>query len=372
MKNKASTTTQKYSETEIVEGFRPLFLNNPAVKLGPGDDAAILDGPRLFAFDDMVISVDMLTEGVDFLLDRVCPVMIARKAIAVNLSDLAAMAAEPVACVIAVTLPEKPCYFPGGFDEAGNLVRFLRRREEKHLACDAAGLVRLLGEGFSKISAETGLAIVGGDTNIWAQSLVLSVTVVGKTQNKSPETHRGGPLCRAGARPGDKILVTGPLGGSILRRQFTFTPRVREMLEMNRRYSLHAGMDISDGLTLDLWRLLQESGCGAILDLSRVPIHEDARTLSRLDVTESHDYDWIPAEFAAKTPLCHALTDGEDFEILFTASPETAHKILDEKPLGLSISCIGEIVTEKGLWTQTPTGERETLSPDGFLHGTTS
>ncbi len=360
------------AEIEMVRRFRRHYTENPAVKVGPGDDAAVLaweNGGLGGGCPDLVVSTDMLTEGVDFLLERMAPFMIARKSLAVNLSDLAAMAAEPVGCVIAVVLPKKPCFFPGGWDTGGKLTRIFRHRDEKPATGDVRELMQMLYAGFSEISAEANIPIIGGDTNTWDGGLVISVTVLGKTGQKNPKTGCSGALCRSGAKVGDKILVTGTLGGSILERQFTFSPRVREMFLLNERYPLHAGMDISDGLLLDLWRLTEESGCGAVIFEQNVPVSSAATALSSLQTAVSPLYDWIPQDFAAKTPLSHALTDGEDFEILFTAGAEVAERILNEKPLDIPITCVGEILEQKGLWMQNMAGERESVRPDGFSHG---
>lgn len=361
----------------MVRRFRRDFEENPAVKAGPGDDAAILAWEGISCADstpELVISTDMLTEGVDFLLERMSPFAIARKSLAVNLSDLAAMCAQPVACVIAVALPKKPRFYRpeictrAGGGETGNLRHIFRPREKNPAEADVRELMELLYAGFSEIAAAENIPIIGGDTNTWNGGLVISVTVLGRVWPKNLQSGCGGALRRNAAKPGDKILVTGTLGGSILERQFTFQPRVREMLLLNERYSLNAGMDISDGLLLDLWRLTEESECGAVIFEQNIPISPAAVTLSTLRTAESVIYDWIPQDFAAKTPLTHALTDGEDFEILFTAAPDVAERILSENPLNVPITCVGEILSEKGLWMQNAAGVRRKVQPEGFSH----
>src|SRR5207244_13065635 len=130
----------------------------------------------------------------------------------------------------------------------------------------------------------------GGDVNVWEHPLCGSVTVLGQPTAK-------GPLRRSGARVGDWILVTGSLGGSILGHHLDFEPRLAEALLLHERYLLHAGMDLSDGLALDLSRLADESGVGAVLRLTDIPVSPAAEQLSRqLD-------DGV-------TPLDHALGDG--------------------------------------------------------------
>ncbi len=111
-----------------------------------------------------------------------------------------------------------------------------------------------------------------GDTNSWDGPLVVSITVIG-------EVDANGPLCRRGAQPGDRIIVTGSFGGSILGRHLDVQPRVYESFQLRQRYALHAGIDCSDGLALDLWHLCEESHCGAIIDMERIPIALAAKDL---------------------------------------------------------------------------------------------
>ena len=336
------------NELEIVKRLCARFDTGTAAALGPGDDAAILeiaDNPNI------VVSTDLLTDGVDFLLERTDPRRIGRKALAVNMSDLAAMAAEPLACVISAAMPEV-VNFPD--------VAFLPKSQRAPARTNAE-LMERLADGFLDLTREIPMPIVGGDTNAWAGKLVLCVTVFGRI----PKNQK--PLCRTGARPGDAIFVTGTLGGSILRHQFEFTPRVREMLQLASAFDLHAGMDISDGLTLDLQRLTQASGVGAVLDLDQIPISADAFALSDLNPSESAIYDWIPPDFASRTPLEHALGDGEDFEILFTA-PESLVPELALNSYGIPVTRIGTVRTESGLFGQTRYSPPAPLPIRGYEH----
>jgi len=164
-----------------------------------------------------------------------------------------------------------------------------------------------------------------------------------------------GPLCRTGVKSGDRILVTGAFGGSILGRHLDFEPRVREALALNARYELHAGIDVSDGLSLDLAHLLEENHCGAVLSAEAVPITEDARRLAeRLG--------------DGSTPLDHALGDGEDFELILAVPPHEAQRILAGQPLGIPLSDIGQFVAEPGLWLQEAAGAPRLLTPRGWEH----
>ncbi len=172
------------------------------------------------------------------------------------------------------------------------------------------------------------LAIAGGDTNSWDGPLAISITLLGAVTPR-------GPLQRDGAKPGDRILVTGSFGGSILGRHLDFEPRVAEALELHARYDLHAGIDVSDGLSLDLAHVLEESRCGAVIDVDAVPIADDARRLAERLADGS-------------TPLDHALSDGEDFELVLAVPAEEAKRMLQEQPLAVPITDIGEFVGRAG------------------------
>jgi len=297
------------------------FVAYPDVILGIGDDAAVLAASE----EAVVLTVDLLTEGVDFLLAQADPLLIGRKALAVNLSDLAAMGAVPTAILVAVALSQ------GDRDTAVGTLSPLALGER-------------LFEGIRTLATQYGVAIIGGDTNTWDGGLVLSITAIGKAT-------RRGVIRRSGAKPGDRIFVTGPLGGSILEHQFTFEPRIREALYLNAHYDIHAAIDISDGLSLDLSRLVTESGCTAVLWETAIPISDDARRMND-----------------ALTPLEHALYDGEDFELLLTVSPQTAETLRKEQPCPLYE--IGEITGPGNSLVRilSKNGVLRDHKPKGFLH----
>ena len=144
-----------------------------------------------------------------------------------------------------------------------------------------------------------GCQIVGGDTGSWEGKLVVTVTILGRCEGVAAITRRG-------AQPGDGIYVTGPLGGSILGRHMTFEPRIAE----GRRIAIAGAtsmIDLSDGLSRDLPHLCGQSGVGAILDATAIPVHADATSLAARD---------------SVSPLYHALHDGEDYELLYTCRRE--------------------------------------------------
>ena len=302
-------------EAEFFRWLRANVPSHPRLPLGLTDDAAVLS---FAGTPGMVVTTDLVSDGVDFRLDEVDPRRVGRKALAVNLSDLAAMAARPVAAVIAIALPR-----------AGS-----GARSPLELAIE-------LYQGLLPLAAEFDLAIAGGDTNTHEGPLVVSITAMGELTPR-------GPLRRSGGRPGDKLLVTGALGGSSAGHHLDFTPRVREALFLHERYQLHAGMDISDGLALDLSRLATESGCGAVVDVDQLPISAAARNMPE--------------------PLARALGDGEDFELLLAASPEVAEAIVADQPLDCPITCIGELVADAGLWQRNANATPTPLAPHGWQH----
>jgi thiamine-monophosphate kinase len=312
-------------ELEFIEWLRAHVPADPRARLGLRDDAAILSSPQ---GGETIVTTDLLTDGVDFQLGTHEPRRIGRQALAANLSDLAAMAAKPQAAFVSLALPR------GGGANRG-----------------ALELAIALYEGLLPLAAEFDVTIAGGDTNTYDGPLVISVTAIGEITGL-------GPLTRSGGRAGDWLLVTGALGGSILGHMLDFTPRIREAILLHERFELHAGIDISDGLALDASRLAKESGCGAVLYIDKVPISPDAIQLSETDCA---------ADIHAAA-LQHALSDGQDFELLIAASPETARKILREHPVDCPITHVGELAAEPGLWQRTATGERTPLEAIGWRH----
>jgi thiamine-monophosphate kinase len=257
----------------------------------------------------------MLLEGSCFRLAEAGAYRVGRKAMAVNLSDIAAMAGQPMAAVVSVGLPRQ-----GGRALAEELYR-----------------------GLTAMADLFATAIVGGDTNSWEGPLVISVTLLGQASSR-------GAVRRSGARPGDWLFVTGPLGGSILGKHLNFTPRVHEALALHDAADLHAMIDVSDGLAADLGHICDESHCGAVLRAHAVPISPAAG--------EMHD---------GLSSLEHALSDGEDFELVFAVSEEEGRRLEQTQPVaGLSLVHIGECI-EQGLWLEEG-GQRRALQPRGYVH----
>jgi thiamine-monophosphate kinase len=292
------------------------------VAIGIGDDCAAL---RFSDGREVVVTTDMLLEGRHFRLGKALAELhnVGRKALGVNLSDIAAMAAVPLAAVVAVALPRS---------RAGR---------------GAMEIAQEIQAGLVSLAEEFDVSLVGGDTNVWDGPLVLGVTAFGEATER-------GLLKRSGARSGDLVYVTGQLGGSLLGRHLRPRPRVREAMELHAGYEPTAMIDISDGLAADLGHILEESGgLGASLFTDRVPIHEDARAISVQ---------------SGRPALEHALNDGEDFELCFTVSPEAAARLRAMPPKYVLVSEVGVITGEPGLRLSMADGSTKPLLPKGFDH----
>lgn len=307
----------RMDEFTLIEKIKKKIPRLRHAALGVGDDAAVLKNAGA---GDWVVSTDMLVEGVDFILDELSPERIGRKALAVNLSDLAAMGAVPLAFVISIGKP-------------------------KHVS---AGWVLRFYDGLLKLARQFKTDCVGGDLS-GAREFSVSVTVLGKTRRA---------VMRGGAKAGDWIGVTGKLGGSILRHHWAFSPRIREGKFLAERRFANAMIDISDGLYQDLRHILKASRMGAEVALDRIPIAADALRSSRGDRTAA---------------LERALTEGEDFELLFTASPGSKARlgrVWKDRFRGVPLTWIGKIV--KGdpavRWLSGGKCVRLFLASKGFRH----
>jgi thiamine-monophosphate kinase len=304
-------------ELEFIRWLRDRVSPNPLVVLGPGDDAAIV---RVTPGTEQVISTDMLMDGVDFISGQHSWEHIGRKALSVNLSDLAAMAAKPVAAFVSLAIPKS----------------------------NGLNIARELYEGMFPLAKKYDVVIAGGDTNSWQGPLCINVTVLG-------EVEIDGALLRSRALPGDDLLVTGSFGGSILGRHFHFEPRVREAIQLAADYEIHAAIDVSDGLSLDVSRMAQESRCGVILDFRTIPIAPAALELSL-------------SQADGRTALDHALSDGEDFELALAVPREEAIRLLREQPLEVPLTRIGRFVPKLGLYGIDHDGHEHILAPKGWEH----
>ncbi len=275
-----------------------------------GDDAAVLRiGSRRVLF-----KTDSVIDGVHFDSREARPEEIGHKALARCLSDVAAMACVPSFAVAALMVP--------------------RNAREAY--------VRRVVTGMERTASAFGVAIVGGDVSSHRGRLAITVALLGEAPGWPP-------VRRSGARLGDVFAVTGPLGGSGLGKHLCFIPRIREALELRRRFDIHAMIDVSDGLTADLGHLCEESGVGAVIEEACVPISNAARRLSRRD---------------RRPPLEHALSDGEDYELLFALPSGQAARL---ERSGLA-RVIGEVAAMEGLYLRRRDGRLEERSASGWEH----
>jgi thiamine-monophosphate kinase len=298
-------------EFDFIEWLRSQQPASAFVPVPAGDDLAIL---RWDGRDLLLVGADQVLDGVHFDASVHSPRQIGRKVMNRNLSDCAAMACLPAAALATVALPRGV-----GVDYARELYLGLREAADP-FDC----------------------AIVGGDTGSWDGKLAFSVTILGRSAGVTP-------VRRCGAKPGDGIYVTGPLGGSIRGRHMTFEPRVNLARELVQAGGITAMIDLSDGLSRDLRHICRESGVGAVIDARAVPIHDDALNLPAEDGLENAG----PHHRA----MDHALNDGEDYELLFTGKPAA---------LQPGIVRVGLIVEEQGLWLDD--NGRRPLEARGWEH----
>ncbi|MGA2265287.1 MAG: thiamine-phosphate kinase [Phycisphaerae bacterium] len=315
-------------EFEFIEWIRSqTHLDPAAVPVGPGDDMAVVawGGQRV------LVAIDQVLDGVHFRLERCGPEAAGRYAMVRNLSDVAAMAALPVCAVASVALPKGM-----GRNEAEWLYQGMRR----------------LGDQFN-------CPIVGGDVATWDQPLAVSVTILARPEGIEP-------VLRSGAKVGDALCVTGSLGGAWRSgRHLAFVPRVRHARLLAERYGLHAMIDISDGLAGDLGHLCRASGAGAEVQADAVPIHADV--FAQLGVN--------PADLAAKDrerekALQAALTDGEDYDLLFALPAEGAERLLHDQPLDVPVTRIGTVAKGSNLVLVDASGRRRPMPAGGWEHST--
>ena len=286
-------TIEKIGEFGLIEFIRKKTSKGKSVLVGIGDDAAIVRASRRY----QLFATDLLVENVDFSFRTATPEQIGRKALAINLSDIAAMGGSPESAMVGLVIPRRTKFEV--------LDQFYR--------------------GMLKLAKEFGVSIVGGDLSrgpCW----MIAVSIFGNLPF-------GKGVLRKGARPGDLICVTGDLGGSIARKHLVFVPRVREGRFLAKT-GAHAMIDISDGLIQDLTHVLHASKVGGELWLEKIPVSRTADQISRGN---------------AKKALLHALTDGEDFELLFTISERRFKrlKLLWQRRFQTQISVIGRIVSGK-------------------------
>ena len=300
-------------EFAFIDWIRSITRLDPqAVPVGPGDDCAVLRVGQ----EQLLVTTDQCADGVHFILSECGPEQAGYKVMARNLSDIAAMAGEPLAAVATVALP--------------------RGMPTEHAKSIYLGL-RRAGDAFH-------CPVVGGDVMAWNNPLLLTVTLLGRPVGKAP-------ILRSGAKVGDAICVTGTLGGSVASgKHLRFIPRLAEASRLVQRYPLHAMIDLSDGLASDLRHICKESRAGAQLLSQSIPLSPAAQTQS--------------------DPLTSALTDGEDYELLFTLPADAADGMLADQPLDVAVTRIGTITADPAITLLDPAGLPHPLDGSGFRHST--
>ncbi|HEX9410149.1 MAG TPA: thiamine-phosphate kinase [Actinomycetota bacterium] len=333
-------TVAGFTEDELLTTLRRLLSEEtPGVRVGPGDDAAVVD----MGWQSAVLTADMLVEGVHFDRSTISARDLGYKAVVVNVSDVAAMGGSPRYGLVSLGLPPD---------------------------ADVAWVVELYG-GIRDAAAEYAMSVVGGDT-ARADRVVVAVAITG-------EVPKDAAVTRAGARPGDRIVVTGSLGAAagglhlsrapasemgsaltsawgrdLLAAQFRPVARVGEGQTLAQRGAT-AMMDISDGLSLDLSRLCRESGVAATIHLADIPV---AAGLSDI-------VDIVHAQ-----PLDLALSGGEDYELLATLPAPAVSRAREQlgERFGTALTDIGEIREGEGLVAVDAEGTERPLEPKGWDH----
>ena len=307
------------NEFELIHRLTRSLPTNPSVVVGAGDDCAVLDvgvPDRLLLF-----KTDAVVEGVHSTPEA-APEMIGHKALGRCLSDIAAMAGTPTAALVTIGLPRD----------------FAPERVEAIYA------------GMNALARQHHVAVAGGETTTSPERIFISIALLGWVP-------RGKGVLRSGAEAGDALFVTGELGGSLAGKHLDFEPRLAEARWLAQHFPLHAMLDVSDGLAGDLRHILNASRVGAELLATSIPISRAARLAAK-------------ANHAAKPPLLAALTDGEDFELLFTVASRDAVPLLDawrkEFPK-LPLTCIGKIKAGEGIIIRDKHGVRP-LTAHGYDH----
>jgi thiamine-monophosphate kinase len=329
-----------FTEDELTGALRTILSDKvPGLRVGPGDDAALVD------FDSAleILTADLLVEGVHFTLETTSPRDLGYKSLTVNVSDVAAMGGRPRYGLVSLAIPER---------------------------IDMPWVIELYG-GLRDAAGRYGMAVVGGDLSR-ADETVISVAVTG-------EVAKNRAVTRSGARPGDRVVVTGSLGAAAagLRLSEADRDEIREALGTELGRSLleaiarpvarvdegetlaaagaAAMIDLSDGLAKDLHRLCRESQVGARIDLMSVPVANGLKEVENLLGVDALEL---------------AMEGGEDYELLATLAPEAIRGVASRiaERFGTSVTEIGEIVEGTGVTAVDVDRRERPLEPKGWDH----
>ncbi len=333
------------SEFDFINALRGRVTTETSSSLiaGIGDDAAVL---RSTPGKETVITADLLVEDIDFRRTTTPPYLLGHKALAVSLSDIAAMGARPLWSMVSIGVPEDIWQ---------------------------TDFVERLYDGLLNLAADYGVQLIGGDTSRTNERLVIDSIVSG-------ECTAGTAILRSGAQAGDQIFVTGSLGAAaaglrliergahlaeqnladedsqkldhVLLRQLRPEPRVGWGIVLGEEQLATAMIDLSDGLSSDLNRLCTASNVGALIDSASLPVDDRVTELCGR---------------RALDPLQLALHGGEDFELLFTVKPENAAR-LPRRVDGVEIKRIGTILSAQAGVKITEGSRVWELKPGGWIH----
>ncbi len=293
-------------EWDLINWITAQSLRDDAVIVGPGDDCAVL----AIAGREVLVTVDQVIDGVHVDMSRCGPAAAGRKALARNLSDIAAMAGVPIAAVASVILPK------GADDVLGQ------------------GIYR----GLRELADEMACPIVGGDVALADQAASISVTVLGQMPDGRT------PILRSGGQPGQLLCVTGTLGRAWQSgRDLTFTPRLAAAAELAERFTPGAMIDLSDGLASDVRHICRASECGAVIHAHALPLNSGAG-------------------------IAQALGDGEDYELLFSLPAEQARAAAQSGLAGVSVAIIGELTAAEAIILRDADGQDTPMPPLGWEH----
>ena len=307
-------------EAEIVQYFAAKGkLSAAKFPIGIGDDMAQV---RLTKGSSVLITTDMLLDGVHFDTKKATLEQIGYKSMAASLSDCAAMATIPVAAVVSVALPRN-------FGSAK---------------------LKKLHKGILTAAKKYNCPLIGGDITSWAKPSAFGKPTADKLAVSVAMLSRPGatkPVKRSTAKIGDIICVTGFLGGSIFKKHLDFKPRLGESLAIAKA-GANAMIDISDGLSTDLNHISRLSKKGACLEADDIPVSSQAKKTAN--------------------PLKAALNDGEDFELLFTISKKGFEHLKRNWLFKVKLTAIGKIVRGSSVKIKMPDGRVVELLPGGYDH----
>ncbi len=325
-----------FSERELIARIAGRFPPPPAwMPIGIGDDAAVVEPERNRL---EVLSVDAIVEGIHFDRAFTPPDAVGHRALAVNLSDLAAMGAAPRLCLLSFALP--PALTIDDFDA-------------------------MIG-GLAALAARHRVHVAGGNLTKSPGPLMLDVTVAGTVKRRQA-------LRRDGARPGDELYVTGSIGAAAaglamleasgvqasgqenpcVARYLYPEPRVRMGLLVARNRAASAGMDLSDGLADGVHQVAQASGVGAVVDADALPVEPAAR-------------DWFTRN--GKDAVTEALTGGDDYELLLAVRPRSARRLAEPRRHGgVPLTRIGVCTVERDVILKCGDAPPRPL-PQGYRH----